>query len=179
MAVIISSTQLNDAMRGDEAALAGVLTAMLPTISAFAVRSVCPGLDKDDLTQEGLLGLFHAIGTYQTEGGASFTTYATRCIQNAMLTAQKQAGRKKHSPLNHFVPLNEEGIVLGPEEITIEKEEYLHTMQNINTRLSAFEKEVLLLFLDGLSYEQIADKLAKTPKAVDNALSRVRRKLKV
>ena len=167
----ITPELLQQAKAGQEAALAAVLAHMMPVIRSHAAAGVCPGLDLDDAVQEGIIGLFAAIRSYRPGEGAS-------CIQNAIRTARRAAGRKKHGPLNQSVPLSEEDTTPGPEELAIQNEQLQDTLQTIQTRLSPFEQEVLELFLSGCSYEQIAQALGRSPKSVENALSRLRRKLK-
>ena len=168
----VTNSQICQAARGDETALAAVIARMLPSIRAEAVKAVCPGLEAEDAVQEGLIALLRAVQSYRA-GQGPFEPYARRCIANAIRDARRAAGRKKHQLLNESVELEQH-----PEEIAIRNEEYHLAMHNIHTRLSAFEKQVLLLFLDGYSYAAIAQKLAKPAKAVENAMVRVRRKLK-
>lgn len=169
---------LAGARAGQEAALAAVLAHMMPSMRRAAAMGVCPGLEFDDAVQEGIIGLFRAIKTYDEAKGAAFETYACTCIQNAVVAAQRTAGRKKHAPLNQGLPLDEAVPTPGPEEIAIQNEAMESTLQAIQTRLSPFEQEVLALFLAGDSYEQIARQLGRTEKAVENALFRLRRKLR-
>lgn len=172
------SEQIEQARRGDEQALSAVLSRQMPQIRTLAARAVGPGLDYDDAVQEGLIGLLSALRTFRAEKGAVFSTYANACVQNAIASAVRSAQRKKHAPLNTSVPYTEQGSTPGPEELLLQSERYNQTMQSIDTRLSAMEKQVLALFLDGCSYSVIAKRLEITEKAVDNALQRVRLKLK-
>lgn len=172
------SATLRAARNGDEQALAAIIAKEMPVIRWFARRAVRPGLDFDDAVQEGLIGLFRAIEVFDTKKEASFSTYASVCIKNAVVSAGKSASRLKHSPLNHSVPIPEEQSIPGPEEQTIANEQVSLTLEKARTQLSPLEKNVLRYFLDGFSYQEIGEKLAITPKAVDNALVRLRRKLK-
>ncbi|NCC08207.1 MAG: sigma-70 family RNA polymerase sigma factor [Clostridia bacterium] len=172
------SEQLAKARAGSENALAVIIAKQMPSIRAQAARMVRPGLDFDDAVQEGLIALFHAVQTFDEAKGAGFDTYANVCVQNALVSAAKSAARLKHSPLNNFVPLDEVQSDECPEDIVLQSESYSKAMEGIETLLSPFEKQVLLLFIDGLSYADIAKKLASTEKSVDNALQRVRAKLK-
>ncbi len=175
------STQLAALRSGDEAALARVIACMMPAIRRSASMCTCPGLEFDDAVQEGIIGLFRAIETFDSNRSASFETYATVCIQNAQVSAQRAAGRKKHGPLNTSVPLEDDLSApqpLGPEELAIQNEQSAHWRQWLDQHLSPFEREVLSLFLQGASNAQIAAALGRTPKAIENALGRVRRKLK-
>lgn len=165
------------ARAGQEAAMAAVLTHMMPVLRRFAARAVCPGLEYDDALQEGIIGLFGAIKTYHP-GGASFETYAAVCIRNAVTAAQRLAGRKKNAPLNQSLPLEEQADPSGPEELAIRREQLRNTVSDIRSRLSPFEQTVLAAHLAGGSYRQIARRLGCTPKAVENALVRLRRKLR-
>ena len=174
----LSPQLIEDARAGSETAVAAVLAAMMPHLRAEAARVVCPGLEREDALQEGIIGLFSALKTYRPDGSAGFETYACTCIQNAVNGAHRAAGRKKHGPLNNSLPLDEDQPAPGPEELTIRREELEATLEAISTRLSPFEQEVLVLFLEGSSYQQIADRLGRTAKAVENALFRLRRKLK-
>lgn len=169
---------LREARAGRETAIAAVLAHMMPALRRCAAQGVCPGLEYDDALQEGIIGLFSAVKTFDPAKGAAFETYASACIQNAVIAAQRAAGRKKHGPLNQSVPLEENHPAPGPEEIAIRNEQMDATFKAIHTRLSGFEQEVLALFLEGSSYEQIARQLGRTPKAVENALFRLRRKLR-
>ncbi len=171
--------QLAALRAGDEAVLASVIAHMMPLIRRGASMYLCPGLEFDDAVQEGLIGLFHAIGAYDASRGVSFEAYAAACIQHAQISAQRAAGRKKHGPLNTHAPLDDE---LGlpqppdPEELAIQSEQSAQWKQWLEQHLSSFEREVLALFLQGAGNNQIAATLGRSPKAVENALGRVRRK---
>lgn len=169
---------LQKAQNGEETAVACVLAHMMPLIRHKAANSVCPGLEFDDAVQEGIIGLFGAIKGYSIKKDVPFEAYAAICIQNAIVAAQRAAGRKKHMPLNQSVPLQDVHATPGPEELAIQHERFQDTMGVIQTQLSTFERDVLTLFLDGYRYEQIAVALNRTPKAVENALFRLRKKLK-
>ena len=174
----ISAAELSAAKQGDEQALAAVIVRMLPAIHRRAAAAVMPGLDFDDAVQEGLMGLLGAVQSYRAEGNASFVTYAGVCIQNAIRTARKAAGRKKHSPLNQSLPLPEMASSPGPEEKTIAREQVRLVMRKARTVLSPLEKQVLSLLIEGFTPAEIAGKLGRAPKVVENALTRLRRKLK-
>ena len=116
--------------------------------------------------------------TFSLDKGVAFSTYANTCIRNAVMSAMRSARRKKHALLSDAVALKDDAFVPGPEDAAILKEQYREAVHDINTKLSGFEKDALLLSLSGQSYTQIAQALSRTPKAVDNALVRVRRKLK-
>ena len=153
------------------------------------------GADRDDLIQEGMIGLFKAIRDYDSGRDASFFTFAELCISRQMYSAVQAAGRMKHIPLNSYISLygssaeageEEQGTVLGiladqglnPEELVIDKENVERLEKCMEQELSSFEKQVLDLHITGMSYSQIAKVLGKDEKSTDNALQRVRTKIK-
>ncbi|MBE5946426.1 MAG: sigma-70 family RNA polymerase sigma factor [Lachnospiraceae bacterium] len=150
------------------------------------------GAETEDLTQEGMIGLFKAIRDYEPDKGAAFSTFATLCIRRQIKTAISASNRKKHIPLNSYISIyaesDEYGSVLAddleaetkesnPEEMIIAKEQQSVLINRIKSELSPLENKVLGMFLDGMSYADIALKLNKTPKSIDNALQRIRNKL--
>ena len=153
------------------------------------------GADRDDLIQEGMIGLFKAIRDYDCGRDASFFTFAELCISRQMYSAVQAAGRMKHIPLNSYISLyggstgqgeEEENGVLGiladnglnPEDFVIDKENVENLEKQIEQELSAFEKQVLDLHLTGMSYSQIARVLGRDEKSTDNALQRLKGKIK-
>lgn len=149
------------------------------------------GGDSEDLIQEGMIGLVSAIRGFQSGREAKFRTYAEVCVKNRIRSAARAASRDKHSPLNQSVSLGEplldpppEGYGNGelqqstesPEDLLIGREEREARMASMLERLSRFEKMVLDLYLDGFSYSEIALRLDKPAKSVDNAVQRIRRK---
>lgn len=151
------------------------------------------GADREDLIQEGMIGLFKAVRDYDSGRDASFYTFAELCISRQMYTALQASGRKKHSPLNTYVSIyqghdEEEGVGLidalenhkerNPEEILIDKENVAAIEKIIDNDLSAFEKQVLELSMTGMGYVEIAKLLGKDGKSTDNALSRVKMKIR-
>lgn len=175
----LEQEELSALRAGDEAVLANVIAHMMPLIRRGASMCTCPGLEFDDAVQEGLIGLFHAISAYDAGRGVSFEAYAAACIQNSQISAQRAAGRKKHGPLNTHAPLDDETDLpcpLDPEELAIQSEQSASWKQWLEQHLSPFEQEVLALFLQGAGNNQIAAALGRPPKAVENALGRVRRK---
>lgn len=144
-------------------------------------------LELDDLCQEGLLGLLNAAKTYNPSGGASFKTYAEVCIGNRLVMAFRAAASRKNAPFANSVPLSgSENIngpssmenVLDPEDMLLDSENVNDIWQHVKTALSKKEFAVFKLYLAGLSYAEIAEKLSLTAKAADNAMQRVRMKLK-
>ena len=144
------------------------------------------GGDHEDLIQEGMLGLFKAVRDYNPGKEASFATFAGLCIDRQMYSAVAASQRQKHQPLNSFVslsePVSEQELRLvdeeTPEEIMISRENVIGMHERIKERLSKFEYQVLELYLKGYDYTQIAEKLGKQPKAIDNALQRIRSKVR-
>ena len=144
------------------------------------------GGDHEDLIQEGMLGLFKAVRDYKPEKEASFATFAGLCIDRQMYSAVASSQRQKHQPLNSFVslsePVSEQELRLvdeeTPEEIMISRENVQGMYERIRERLSKFEYKVLELYLKGYDYTQIAEKLDRQPKAIDNALQRIRSKVR-
>ena len=175
----ITPQLLELARRGDETAQAAIITRLLPGIRRVAADSTVPGLEREDAEQEGLIALFRAIESYRPQKEVSFETYAMCCVRNGIADARLRAGRKKHQPLNHSVPLEDTSpAVPGPEEQAVDREQYHATVRILRSGLTPTERRVLLLRLDGCDYRTIARKLDISPKAVDNALTRVRAKLK-
>ena len=166
----ISDELLHKAAQGDETALAALIARMMPAIRKGAWSAQAPGLDFEDAVQEGLIGLFGAVRGYDPSRGVPFAAYAANCIANAQRDAHRAATRKKHAPLNDSVPLPEDEAAPGPEELAIASED--------RTLLSPLERAALLASLDGLSPAEAAAMLERTPRAVENALARARRKLR-
>lgn len=149
---------------------------------AASFQSEC-SLELDDLLQEGLMGLLSAVRNYKNSGGARFKTYLSVCINRRLLNAYKLASRKKHIPLNDYISLDvEEDIIVSnlhdPEFMFIEKEDKINRDYFIKNMLSKLEFKVLSLYMDEKNYNQIAQKLCITTKTVDNALQRIRKKLR-
>lgn len=151
------------------------------------------GADKDDIIQEGMLGLFKAIRDFRGDKQASFRSFAELCVTRQMITAVKTATRQKHTPLNNYVSLNkpvyedetEKTLIdllsarynSDPEMILIDSENYGDTHEKIQSMLSKFENEVLQKYINGQSYQEIARDMGKEPKSIDNALQRIKKKV--
>lgn len=148
-------------------------------------KSVSAGLyltggTDEDLYQEAMVGLYSAIGSYSSANGASFTTYAYRCMRNAVLDAVKKNAAAKNKALNSYVPIaeREEDPAPGdPEDELIRREQHSEFLQRISKILSSFEFKATVMYLDGLSSAEIAGAMGKSPKSVDNALTRAKNKL--
>ncbi len=174
----ITPALLERARHGDETAQATILVHMMPVVHRIATANIVPGLEREDAEQEGLIALFRAMESYRPQDQVSFEAYAARCIRNGIADARLRAGRKKHQPLNQSLPLEEEPSAPGPEDELVAQEQYRATVRILRTGLTAVERRVLLLRLDGADYRTIARRLGISPKAVDNALTRARAKLK-
>lgn len=151
------------------------------------------GADREDIIQEGMIGLYKAIRDFRPDKLASFRAFAELCITRQIITAIKTATRQKHIPLNSYVSLNrpiydEESdrtlldVISGskvtdPEELVISKEEFNDIETKMSEFLSDLEWKVLMFYLEGKSYQEIADDLSRHVKYIDNALQRVKRKL--
>ena len=154
------------------------------------------GADSEDLIQEGMIGLFKAIRDYDSGRDASFFTFADLCVSRQMYTAVQASRRQKHIPLNNYVSLygnvtvnrdgEEEALVnvlsdasdLNPEALVIDRENVDRLEMLIERELSSFEKQVLDLYLTGMGYQQIAKGLGRDDKSTDNALQRIKTKLR-
>ncbi len=152
------------------------------------------GGDSDDLIQEGMIGLYKAIRDYDGDRGASFYTFAELCVTRQLYTAVEASKRQKHMPLNTYVSLYDEESedgrgsrayraadmdrVISPEELLIAREDKEDMETAIQKRLSRFERQVLKLYLSGMNYSQIAQTLGKSSKSTDNALQRIKQKVK-
>lgn len=166
---------------GSTDALAQLITRFLPLIKSKAGRYSFVGLDHDDFVQEGLIGLFTAVKNYDAHKKASFRTYATLCIRSKMSGCLAELLEQKHLPLSNYLPIDElslEQNEVDPLELYLQQEENQLRKEKIKTLLSGLEQETLTLYLSGYSYEEMADILHCSTKAVDNALQRVRRKLR-
>lgn len=151
------------------------------------------GADREDIIQEGMIGLYKAIRDYNANSGTNFRTFADLCITRQIITAIKTATRQKHMPLNSYISLNKplydsenENALLDtlsekhrfdPEEIMINRERHHVIEKQIMTTLSKYESDVLKQYLDGKSYADIAAHLQKSEKSIDNALQRIKKKI--
>ena len=178
---------------GNDPALDVLISRYIGLVRQHAFRLYLVGADKEDLHQEGLIGLFKATRDYKPELSVPFRSFAETCIKRQLATAIKAATRLKHSPLNNSVSLNRplfddedesvffdivsESPLHNPEDIVINKERYDDIGEKIKSHLSKFELKVLKVYLEGKSYQEIAEILEKPQKAIDNALQRIRHKV--
>lgn len=171
------------AQGGNDSALSQLILRMMPMVRRKAGQYHLPGMEAEDLVQEGLLGLLKAVRLFRPDVGSSFSYYASLCISTQMASAAKAALSQKSRPLRDYAPLDDPDAYypaaeLTPEDHAILTEQMEDLQKNIATRLSEMEQRILWLYLSGLTYQQIALLQHTTAKAVDNALQRVRRKLR-
>ncbi len=182
------------AQSGDSQALRVMVERYQDFVRMKARSYFLVGADREDIFQEGMIGLFKAIRDYRDDKDTSFKAFAELCVNRQMITAIKTATRQKHAPLNTYVSLNEpvtedgngERVIMDylacartadPADIVISAEEALSLKERFSSVLSRFEGEVLSLYMDGRSYQEIAADLDRHVKSVDNALQRIKRKV--
>ena len=181
------------ASKGDKIALEYTIKKYKNFVKAKAKSYFLIGADKEDIIQEGMIGLYKAVRDFDASKTNSFKGFADICITRQIITAIKTATRQKHIPLNSYISLNKPvydeesertlldiiatSIVTDPEELIISKEELKHIESKMNELLSDLELQVVEYYLNGKSYQYIADKLKRDVKSIDNALQRVKRKL--
>ena len=163
-------------------AITEIVFRYLPMIRYMASKYGLPGMESDDIIQEGFLGLMKAVKLYHSEK-SSFKTFSKICIDSSMLTAARSALSQKNSPLSNYTSIDDSEVAmvdyisLDPEQSVLAQEQIDGIMAKIATALTPLEQQTLKLYLAGHSYFEISKLLSTTSKAVDNALQRVRRKL--
>ncbi|MEX1029769.1 MAG: RNA polymerase sporulation sigma factor SigH [Paenibacillaceae bacterium] len=178
---------------GDSDALEFLIHKYRNFVRAKARSYFLIGADREDIIQEGMIGLYKAIRDFRGDKLASFKAFAELCVTRQIITAIKTATRQKHIPLNSYVSLDKPiydedsdrtllDVICGtrvtdPEELIINKEEFMSLEDKMGEILSDLERRVLMLYLDGRSYQEIAVDLKRHVKSIDNALQRVKRKL--
>lgn len=181
--------------QGDEKALSFLLEKYKNLVNMKIGRYFIIGAEKEDIMQEGMIGLFKAIKSFDVEKQSTFKSFANICIERQLITAIKSSNRQKHMPLNSYLSLNtaaydnnneEDSVELidtfdskmieDPLETVMKKEYYKEVENAVNKSLSKFEKQVLDRFIKGESYVTIAQKLDSPVKSVDNAIQRIRKK---
>lgn len=178
---------------GDSMALEYLINKYKNFVRAKARSYFLIGADREDIVQEGMIGLYKAIRDFKGDKLASFKAFAELCITRQIITAIKTATRQKHIPLNSYVSLDKPiydedsdrtllDVICGtrvsdPEELIINQEEFMGLEDKMAEILSDLERKVLMLYLDGRSYQEIAVDLDRHVKSIDNALQRVKRKL--
>ncbi len=178
---LTDSDLLNEIKNGSREAMTTIIERYKSAVEIIASKYIGSPLEKDDLVQEGMIGLLAAINAYNSEKGAAFSTFASRCIDNSVKTALKKFSRMKDIPPAAMVEYEEESLdsqlTLSAEDEFLAKESVSALTEILYEGLSRFENEVLRLFMVGHSYTEIAEKLGKNPKAIDNAIQRIRKKL--
>jgi len=181
------------ARNGDTEALDFLINKYKPFVRLKVKSYFLIGADKEDIVQEGMIGLYKAIRDFKGDKLASFKAFAELCIKRQIITAIKTATRQKHIPLNSYVsldkPVFEEestktlmdmltgATIDDPEKLMIHREEFNHLEEKIGEVLSDLERQVLALYLEGCSYQEISARLDRHVKSIDNALQRIKRKL--
>ena len=182
-----------EAKRGNKQAQEYLINKYENFVKAKAKSYFLIGADKEDIYQEGMIGLYKAIRDFKADKLASFKAFAELCVTRQIITAIKTATRQKHIPLNTYISLNKPvydqesdrtlmDVISGakitdPEELVVSKEELLDIEKEISQVLSDLEMEVLMSYIEGKSYQEIACDLDRHAKSIDNALQRVKRKL--
>ena len=178
---------------GDSDALDFLITKYRSFVRMKARSYFLIGADKEDIIQEGMIGLYKSIRDYRGDKLASFRAFAELCITRQIITAIKTATRQKHIPLNSYVSLDKPifdeesdrtlmdvisgSVIDDPEELMIHREDFDYMEEKMSEILSELEQQVLALYLDGQSYHEISEELNRHVKSIDNALQRVKRKL--
>lgn len=191
--VMVDEDIIKDAKEGDNTALEFLINKYKSFVRAKARTYFLIGADREDIIQEGMIGLYKAIRDFRGDKLSSFRAFAELCITRQIITAIKTATRQKHIPLNSYVSLNKpifdeesdrtlldvisEESVSDPEEMMINREEFNGIEVKMGEILSGLEWEVLSLYLQGKSYQEVAEELDRHVKSIDNALQRVKRKL--
>ena len=173
------------AQNGSDQAAGSLIARYLSMAAARASGFFGPGLEHQDFVQEGLLGLWNAVRSFDRQRGASFSTYAEQCVANRILSAVRSSLSPRQAPLRDYVSISEDqdgqAVQLpegeDPEAAYIKEEDRRLRNRKMRQLLSLREWSVLEQYLKGKSYQEISEHLGITPKAVDNALQRVRRKL--
>lgn len=180
---------------GDKLALEHLINRYKNLVNIKVSKYYMVGAEKEDIIQEGLIGLYKAIKSYQPDKQNSFKSFASICIERQLITAIKTSNRQKHMPLNSYISLNKDAyenddntsntdlmeifdsnIVEDPLDMITKKEYYQLVENTIDKSLSDFEKKVLNCYMQGESYVQIAHKLDTPVKSIDNAIQRIRKK---
>ena len=179
------------AQAGDETAEEVLINRYKELVKSRARMYFIAGADAEDVIQEGMIGLIKAIRSFDGSKGASFSTFANLCIKRQLITAVKLSNRKKHSPLNYYVSFyteNDDDVALvdelqadqafEPENQMLGQLESQKLAETIDKKLSKFERQVLEGYLAGKSYDELAEAFGKTYKSIDNAIQRIRKKLR-
>lgn len=187
---------INLAQKKEDAAMEYLLEKYKPLVRQKTRKLFLIDGDKDDLIQEGMIGLFKAVRDYQVEKDASFRTFADLCISRQLYSAIKKSNRLKNQPLNSYISIYSDEFndadelagdrtvissgadnIANPEAIVIDRENAVDMQNKMFDKLSKMEREVLKRYLDGMTYQEIAADMEKSPKSIDNALQRIKGKI--
>lgn len=191
-------SQINDivasAKNGDLSSMENILQYFKPKVTAICREYFLIGADFDDILQEGMIGLYKAITSFNGERNDNFASFATMCIHHQIQNAVKVANSKKNQPLNDYVSINVEGgisatedspkIILqatdvSAEQLSLNRESVNSLYNKVKSALTDFQYRVLLMYLNGYSYSEIAKVLDATNKSIDNNIQSIKRKLRV
>jgi len=190
----VTDEMLVEAKNGNQEAIAAVFDQYRNFVFMKAKNYFLVGADKEDLIQEGMIGLLKAIRAYEVEKAASFKTFATICIKRQIITAIKIANSQKHLALNTAIGMDNENeetnkensysyvkgldsyVFYNPEDLFLSKEQALGLKKYLESNLSSFEEQVFKYMILGYTYKEIAVKIEEKVKAVDNAIQRIKRK---
>lgn len=178
---------------GDNQAMDYLFSRYKPLVEKKARSYFINGGSRDDLTQEGMIGLFKAIRDFEADKNIAFFPFADLCITRQIITAVKRSARKKHGPLNNYISLNKPAFeeeesdedlmdyvpsnrIEDPEDLIIGQEETNRIKVELLGKLSQLEKQVLQLHLSGINYKEVAEILDRPVKSIDNALQRIKKK---
>ena len=187
---------INLAQKRENAAMEYLLEKYKPLVRQKTRKLFLIDGDKDDLIQEGMIGLFKAVRDYQVGKDAAFRTFANLCISRQLYSAIKKSNRLKNQPLNSYVSIYSDEFsdadelagdrtvissgsdnIANPEAIMIDRENAIDMQNKMFDKLSKMEREVLKRYLEGMTYQEIAADMEKSPKSIDNALQRIKGKI--
>ena len=187
---------INLAQKRENAAMEYLLEKYKPLVRQKTRKLFLIDGDKDDLIQEGMIGLFKAVRDYQVGKDAAFRTFADLCISRQLYSAIKKSNRLKNQPLNSYVSIYSDEVsdadelagdrtvissgsdnIANPEAIMIDRENAIDMQNKMFDKLSKMEREVLKRYLEGMTYQEIAADMEKSPKSIDNALQRIKGKI--
>lgn len=187
---------INLAQKRENAAMEYLLEKYKPLVRQKTRKLFLIDGDKDDLIQEGMIGLFKAVRDYQVGKDAAFRTFADLCISRQLYSAIKKSNRLKNQPLNSYVSIYSDEFsdadelavdrtvissgsdnIANPEAIMIDRENAIDMQNKMFDKLSKMEREVLKRYLEGMTYQEIAADMEKSPKSIDNALQRIKGKI--
>lgn len=174
---------LSLAKKGNDEALNFIISKYRSTAEVLAARWINSPIEHEDLVQEGSIGILAAVKSYDAAKGAAFSSYCYTCVYNSIKTALRKVNRKKDVPTGNVVPLEEEFVdakaaMLSAEDDFLAQESVSLLIEQLDKNLSKLENEVLRLYISGHSYNEIGSRIGKDEKAINNAMQRIRKKLK-